>query len=1305
MAAGFGFQANVGAIAAIHVLRGTPVQWTAGLSSAPPRSVSFETSGPGDDISLELSNGDVVEIQVKKGLSANNRFWSTMESLCLGIRENDCEFGVLVVCPHSSRPVKEGYAEALVRIGDGRFDNPSPEQSKLKMWLQERDYDGERICSRLRIQTVSALESSGDAIAAAHAELGHICNDRNQLVAAWNALGRDALQSIASKGRRTTSSLAATLRTSTIDIKDLIKDSPAAVVSQLLRWTISQTEQFEILGVSEPLHIDTAWLQLQALIREEEVETASSVEDALSEYRRLGENSKVDNEIVDARTIGTFRRLCVILGGPGSGKSLLLRVLAREFALDSHVSLRVRLRDVVKRMESGYGVEESLFQLGLDATGVAPEQLRAAALPDLVLLCDGLDECGTRQADIVLGLLGIAASHPSYRILITTRPIGYNTTALRNWRHYEIAPLGRADISKHLRTLCENALANSTRQISKLDARIRAFLNKRNVSRIMGRSPLLLAFGTAVFLRWGDPGGSKTELYERVFQLVEGGTSDRTPVEGLPAKAIRRSVLHQLGWLLEVSPFAPLEELAKVCATTTSESLGTTFLNALSTVEVCIEYWESKGLIERLLHSGIEYIAFIHKTCGEFAASQHLSEMELHEVRDTIGKVLEKPDWYEILDFATSSGFATALVETLLQTVDVSNSDESTLNSLISALVRPELELSRKKARLFLRSLFSLATSEDRRKANIAGKCLTEHDLSQFPELESMARALVSAELEWSRLIGWAILVCHFPSSIDRVELAVVFADFLRISGAKDFFVFNVWVRPFGLIPERSVFENFLLGSLRILLAERDPEYQDRLVEDVQRSQAGATRTFIRRFGKLLRESGRDDLSKQWLRDRELLGGVDFSILRDYEEATEVMMRDAISAAFVTFETGHRHQTGAKHLAAFFEMAGILHTSASDAFVWTKDSERLSELHNLIREAAYVFGLSMERLGDEATEIVQTVEESRSKEGSHSILSMLPKVDTADIDWRRAQNVKIGNRLLERFIHHPSIWVQHLAASLLDERLEGKTRMKVCERLLSEGTGNTLYLAAALALECSGAESEKLLLDRLHDEPVAGLHHLFDHLKTNGVRATPAHSRALQNGLLYSDVETAVSAAQWCLASASVEDRWLISLLRMAMSHWQQIEEPYPEKSGVVPFSPREAILRILCKIDPPSFEELVELTADSRSDVANAAINAIVELAVASPYERSKLVDAVIQKRFDASHCPKLLSSRIPYETEELTTLFALSTENDPIYIVRSRYAMSWVIQGWNAKRLANSRIRCVRTTMVPFETTYTDY
>ena len=288
---GFDFQARLGAIAAIHTLLGTPVQWTEGLTRAAPCAVSFETSGPGDDLALELADHGIVEIQARKALRADKRFWSAIDALCEGIHADRCEYGILIVCPNSSIPVRKGYALALRRIGERRNDSPSLEQATLTQRLAERGYDAEAVCARIRIQTVAALDDARDAIAAAYAELRHICADDSQVPAAWSALCHDALSAIGSKGRRTVRNLSSCLDGSHIALAASLKNSPAAISDGLRKWTMSRTEHFTVPGIKGQLPTDRAWLPLTALVRDASTETASSVEEALAAYRALGEKS------------------------------------------------------------------------------------------------------------------------------------------------------------------------------------------------------------------------------------------------------------------------------------------------------------------------------------------------------------------------------------------------------------------------------------------------------------------------------------------------------------------------------------------------------------------------------------------------------------------------------------------------------------------------------------------------------------------------------------------------------------------------------------------------------------------------------------------------------------------------------------------------------------------------------------------------------------------------------------------------------------------------------------------------------
>ena len=124
----------------------------------------------------------------------------------------------------------------------------------------------------------------------------------------------------------------------------------------------------------------------------------------------------------------------LLVGLPGSGKSLALRQLAAAWAGDSRapVPVLVSLSTVARRC-SGHGSLTLSVLCDAAAQGAPSEQraLLAAALEDLcgngeaVLMLDGLDECLDRRALIADGLSALAGSlPPETGLIVTTRASG-----------------------------------------------------------------------------------------------------------------------------------------------------------------------------------------------------------------------------------------------------------------------------------------------------------------------------------------------------------------------------------------------------------------------------------------------------------------------------------------------------------------------------------------------------------------------------------------------------------------------------------------------------------------------------------------------------------------------------------------------------------------------------------------------------------------------------------------------------------------------------------------------------------------
>ena len=769
-----------------------------------------------------------------------------------------------------------------------------------------------------------------------------------------------------------------------------------------------------------------------------------------------------------------------------------------------------------------------------------------------------------------------------------------------------------------------------------------------------------------MFLKWKQPSRSKSELYKRIFKLIDDTLSPRKETQAVPTEAIRERVLNALGWHVVASPLLTAEEIERRCTEGLQAAMETTYLQAQSDVQQSIKYWEATGLIERLRHTDLELIAFVHKTCGEFAAAQHLGAMTPERARDVIRSELANPDSEEILDFATQTPLATTLAEMLMVEFEAAEPNLDTLNCLFRILARPETSLSPTERRVFLERVFALVRSPDRQKAYRAGLCLTRNDLSRLPEAEEMASRLLLTGAEWSRLVGWAVLASHFPNNLEQGALEETFHHFLMRSRDDDFFVLE-GKRLLGhlRLGDRSVFEDFLIGALRCLLTDKDEQYQDRLIDAVSDSQNDPTFGFFSRFNTLLKELSRGHAARRHPRWGHLISPIDFAHIREASLRNATVLRDVVSRAFLKEPVGPPPQTGLKFLSAFLRMSGMLESSATDVYASASSEENLSEVHALFRAAASVFSLPAERLAAEAKHAVEVIDALKEKGESNTVLSVFPGVDPPGTGWEHAGEVNIDIGLLETLVHHPSGWVSRLAALLLDGQLKDAQRASVCRRILTQGKGDALRWGAALAAELPDHGDRELILHRLEGRPVEGFHHLFNMLREDQLILVPAHLRVLENGLFNSDAETAAAAARWCRTVAKSSDVWLVPLLVRAMDHWLEQED----RPGSSADSPRGNLLRTLYSINGLDRHQLVELAADRRSDVKNSAVDCLVVNAIESIEQRRELVDMICTKRYPVEVCERLLDMKIPYTAADLSKLGALRNDADPafrVFVVR---------------------------------------
>ena len=225
-----------------------------------------------------------------------------------------------------------------------------------------------------------------------------------------------------------------------------------------------------------------------------------------------------------------------------------------------------------------------------------------------------------------------------------------------------------------------------------------------------------------------------------------------------------------------------------------------------------------------------QVITFIHKTCGEFAAARYLDTISDAEARQLIEKELDNPEWEEILDFATQTSVAEMIADAIIARANTAELSSRLIDRAFHVLARPEICLDPPKLDAFLERMFKLAQDEDRQKAYRVGVCIANNNMSHVSEVAERSKRLLTAQAEWSRLIGWTVLVCHFPDRLVSSELEnavlryaeLVSDDNLFIKSVNDDSLFLSLDDLISEDPDRKLFKLFLINALETLLKDLD---------------------------------------------------------------------------------------------------------------------------------------------------------------------------------------------------------------------------------------------------------------------------------------------------------------------------------------------------------------------------------------------------------------------------------------------------------------------------------------------------
>jgi hypothetical protein len=1123
IAGGTDLHAMVMVVAAVHLMRGSRIGWLEKLVSDVPVSIRAESGGPGDDIALGLVDGSSVEIQCKKNLQRGGELWEALYALVDGIAKGTIDYGVLAIAPDSSGTIKNSLAIDIIKIGQGIEDPLSHIGAE---WLKRLKESGRAssYCANLRIQTLDLLESQGGDRRNAVNTLRAICADPERAEDALNLMYRDAVALMRVRGRWTLSSLVTLLRSQGITLRE--DEAPAGVVTKLAKWTEATRGKFSLPAGSNTLPIEVM-LPARLVVIPRTSPQAPDASVALDRYHgRAG--TALDNNAFDGQWTGRYRRLNVIVAGPGMGKSTLANRLAWEFARDGVPVLAVPLKRVAAAMEAGAAFEVALRQHGLDGSGVDPTQIRHTQFAQHVVVADGLDEAGRLHDQVAQGLVAYAAGYPQATIIVTTRPIGYETARLIEWRHYRLEPtiekqghenLGRLlAASRGLKLADAGCLAEAKRELAATPA-----------SDAIVTSPLLLGISATLIVRNERLPATKPELYEAMIALFEERDQDVAAAQLSQIEAKR--ILDIIGWELTQNPLLTSQQLEGAGCRHLANDLRQPALAVAPLFSRGFAHWERAGIVERVHHAGTQLVTFVLKTFGEFAAARFLCHMGEDQQLE-LERLVDEAAFREVVWFAGALGLGNQLAQLYVDRRE--RGLDGQFERSLSLAADRDARVDDAKTAEIAKIAFDIAAANTDDRFSI-GAALAVLAKVRAEIVGPLARARLDHPDQAVKLVAWAAAVAAGETYYDPSRLEQILGEFVQVI-LKDEAPALVGIRPNLLGKRIDLVQSVALATLKAKPVDEMADFVASNLSDRPFTSIG----FVAGVRAVLIANGIEPPKSPWDFLRKEQATATAQIVGDpdnqWSRAINRLMR-ALALAVVGSAPQIGHNMSAKQgypeFSALCRLLGIESMAVADLLKGdgTYDEAAVAEA---VRGLVAVSCINASRLAVEARDIASRLE---SEPYASVFFFELSHPDIPPPEWQNGATTQLDRDRLEDAFSHGPRWLKATAANLLAVL---PSTEEDCARLLQNADGAALFYAVQIAARhVDKPVWRDLLLGRLRANLDGGSEYILTALAESDVGLMPDVGETITAAMLSENDQVVEAAAKlgarWLATGGSID--------------------------------------------------------------------------------------------------------------------------------------------------------------------------
>ncbi|MCM3443096.1 NACHT domain-containing protein [Metabacillus halosaccharovorans] len=983
------------------------------------------------------------------------------------------------------------------------------------------------------------------------------------------------------------------------------------------KWLIQKTKNFIVPGVNIPLSIENAWASLQVWEKPSDSpnETLKAKLAKYHEWEKLSQNWDIKRDAQDMTTLGNR---VVLIGGPGSGKSTLAKRTVHQLSSQRQKVIFVKLSGVSKEMAFGKSFEEALWSNAVQGYPGNISNLKSNILQDLdIIVADGLDECGSFVREVSEALRDWAEGRPQMRVIITTRPIGYEPAFFYDYYHVEILPLDNKEIDDYAKKLI--TALKGVEQEERYFKRFRKELDRNKTATVASRSPLLLNFLIQLSVFGKSFGTYRAELYSKILEQWMSKSSRGESLDLNQPVALRS--LEWIGWTIHHrfnhnGSGSSERELVSGLALFLTTEMNVKPLEAKELATVCLKYWTEKGVIEHLKVGFENTYTFIHLTLGEYTAARYLSSLSEEQQTEILFRYYRNPAWREIFLLAGGEGSASLIIEQLLQTNpekhDVFN--DMVLAAAVSLETDPNPDINKRLINRLSKTISSPFPILAYEAVEVYGG-LAE----QAPELTlAFTAPLLKHPQYWTRLVATKLSL-KANMNVFKPDEYMEWLTNTPKEGAKIFH---------GEIPSGWVLwnETVVLGlkqllnqgltdeeTTRIAEALSGANLNMRSVEDIKMlvSEYEITNLFVPFAQKFKFSLEKFDYLA--MRKRSLAGELAFvQIILDTIPKKQIMAPLKKNIPYI-------------QLAILIEGMKVGEQIAGDLNILSI-SDRHEEIQAVISGMITVLNIDVDALYDELHHVLNQLDHS----DMFSIFYKLPDVPSAQPDWEKAKTVDLNLHHLVSALGHPSNTIALNAAKILYTGVGGANIKPIMLELLDSENEQFFHYGSKIIPEIFEEEATDVILKRLEDQPCTGFQYLYEIIIN--LPNSPLDERVLKAlimGIQNKDENVAKAAAE---ALAKVELAIDQDVVRNVLFYWDKNGVPCRScqlnvkgsscpKCRIVPPSPLPELLEVTKKNDLLQLEEWIEFCLHYRADVMEVSSKGLAKCLSSDPLRLADLI------------------------------------------------------------------------------------